>query len=99
MVVDVGLDELEEFYDRNRSHMSWYGSDENPEKLLKYRKQVEEIVQAISENYGVESGDYAGRCGEMLASRVREELEVPLGSPSEGHETPNFDRANSLLGE
>lgn len=98
-MVNDRIDELEEFYDENRNDLTWYGADENPDKLLEYKDRMKEVVEEISEEYGVETGDYAGRAGEMLASRVQEELEVPMGNPGDGNKSPNFDKARALLGE
>lgn len=98
MVFEV-IDELQQFYDENRSELSWYGADEDPEALIEYSNRVDNVVDKIEEEYSTNGNSYAGKAGPMLASRVREELEVPMGSPGEGHQDPNFDKARSLLGE
>lgn len=100
MTVDDRIDELEEFYDENRNELSFYGADEDPETLLEYQQMVKEVVSEIAEEYGVEApGKYAGKAREMLAGRVKEELDAPMGSPGEGHQEPDFDTARALLGE
>lgn len=98
MVFDV-IDELQQFYDDNRSELSWYGADDDPDTVIEYSNRVDDLVDKIEEEYGTNEEGYAGKVGPMLASRVREELEVPMGSPGEGHQDPNFDKARSLLGE
>lgn len=98
MVLDF-IDELEEFYDEKRSELSWYGADEDPDASIEYSKKVDEVVEKIEEEYGTDQGEYAGKVGTMVADRVREELEAPMGGPGEGHQDPNFDKARSLLGE
>lgn len=99
MVVDR-IDELEEFYDENRNELSFYGADENPETLMEYQEMVREVVSEIAEEYGLDSPEkYSGKAGEMLAGRVKEELDAPMGNPGEGHEEPDFNTARSLLGE
>lgn len=94
------IDELEEFYDENRNELSFYGADKDPETLLEYQNMVKEVVREVAEEY---SGDvpeeYAGKAREMLAGRVKKELDAPMGSPGEGHQSPNFEKSRELLGE
>lgn len=102
------IDELQEFYDENRNHLTYEGADRNPEKSIEYKRKVEDFMsnlketvqEKIEEDYSAElAQQYAEKAGEMLAERVGEELENPLSRPGEGGKSPDFEKARKLLGE